>query len=87
MTLKSTLDKWADELSTKATLKTTTIQESTDAFKAVTAYYSAQQKIAKKHPDDEVELDEDGKPKFSFADEVVNGSPGQRAKIRASRDS
>lgn len=82
MTLKATLDKWASELATKAAQKDTLLQESTDAFKAVTAYYAAQQKIAKKNPDDE---DEPGG--FSFADEVVNGSPGQRAQVRARRNS
>ena len=82
MTLKSTLDKWASELSTKATQKDTSLQESTDAFKAVTAYYSAQQKNAKKHPESEDDTGE-----FSFADEVVNGSPGQRAQVRARRNS
>lgn len=82
MTLKNTLDKWASDLSTKAAQKDTPLQESTDAFKAVTAYYTAQQKIAKNRPDNE---DEDGG--FSFADEVVNGSPGQREKVRARRNS
>lgn len=82
MTLKSTLDKWADELSTKATLKTTTIQESTDAFKAVTAYYAAQQKTRKNQPEDD-----DDSGGFSFADEVVNGSHGQSSKVRARRNS
>lgn len=72
-TLKATLDKWATDLSTKAAQKDTPLQESTDAFKAVTAYYAAQQKSAKNQPQDE---DESGG--FSFADEVVNGSPGQR---------
>ena len=87
MTLKTTLDKWASELATKAALKTTMIQESTDAFKAVTAYYAAQQKSRKNQPEDEADLDEDGKPKWSFADEVVNGSPGQSSKVRARRNS
>ena len=82
MTLKSTLDKWASELSTKAAQKDTSLQESTDAFKAVTAYYAAQQKLRKNQPEDEA--DSEG---FSFADEVVNGSPGQRAQVRARRNS
>ena len=82
MTLKTTLDKWASELATKAALKTTMIQESTDAFKAVTAYYGALQKSRKNQPEDEG--DSEG---FSFADEVVNGSPGQRAQVRARRNS
>lgn len=84
MTLKSTLDKWATELSTKATLTTTTIQESTDAFKAVTAYYAAQQKMRKNQPEDE---DDFGGFSFAGSDEVVNGSPGQRAQVRARRNS
>ena len=82
MTLKSTLDKWAELLSTKAAQKDTPLQESTDAFKAVTAYYAAQQKSRKNQPEDEG--DSEG---FSFADEVVNGSPGQRAQVRARRNS
>ena len=82
MTLKTTLDKWASELSTKAAQKDTPLQESTDAFKAVTAYYAAQQKSRKNQADDEP--DSEG---FSFADEVVNGSPGQRAQVRARRNS
>ena len=82
MTLKAIMDKWAKELSTKAAQSTTTIQESTDAFKAVTAYYAAQQKLRKNQPDEEA--DSEG---FSFADEVVNGSPGERAQVRARRNS
>jgi len=82
MTLKATLDKWATELSTKAAQKDTSLQESTDAFKAVTAYYAAQQKLRKNQPEDEA--DSEG---FSFAEEVVNGSPGQRAQVRARRNS
>lgn len=82
MTLKSILDDWAEKLSTKAAQKDTPLQESTDAFKAVTAYYAAQQKLRKNQPEDEA--DSEG---FSFADEVVNGSPGQRAQVRARRNS
>ena len=84
MTLKSTLDKWATELSTKAAQKDTSLQESTDAFKAVTAYYAAQQKMRKKQPDDE---DDSGGFSFDSGNEVVNGSPGQRAQVRARRNS
>lgn len=84
MTLKITLDKLAKTLSDKAAEKNTPLQESIDAFKALTAYYAAQQKRSKNQPDDEP--DSEG---FSFAgnDEVVNGSPGQRAQVRARRNS
>ena len=41
MTLEKTLDKWASTLSDKAAEKDTPLQESIDAFKAVTAYYAA----------------------------------------------
>ena len=84
MTLKQTLDQWAQKLATKAAQDATPLQESTDAFKAVTAYYAAQTKNAKKHPDDE---DETGGFSFERTDEVVNGSPGQRAQVRARRNS
>ena len=83
MTLKSTLDKWATDLSAKAADKDTTIQESTDAFKAVTSYYAATQKRGKKSAED----DEPPDGGFTFNDEVVNGSPGQRAQVRARRNS
>ena len=83
MTLKKILDDWADTLSTKAAGKGTTIQESTDAFKAVTSYYAATQKRAKKSGDD----DEPPDGGFTFNDEVVNGSPGQRAQVRTRRNS
>jgi hypothetical protein len=82
MTLKATLDKWAADLSTKAAQKDTPLQESTDAFKAVTAYYAAQLKNRKNQVDDEPDSGE-----FSFADEVVHGESGQRAGIRARKSS
>lgn len=83
MTLKKTLDDWANNLAKKATEKDTSLQESTDAFKAVTTYYAALGKNAKKHPADDV-----GEGEWSFDDiEVVNGESGQRAKLRARRDS
>lgn len=79
MTLKSTLDKWAEQLAQQAKLKTSTLQESTDAFKAVTAYYAAQQKGRKKGSDEDDEPSEG----FSFAnDEVVNGSGDQAIRTR-----
>ena len=78
--LTKVLDDWANDLAKKAQ-KATTLQESTDAFKAVSAYHAAVQKNAKKHP-----TDEDDEGGFSFASsEVVNG--GQRAKVRTSRAS
>lgn len=78
--LKKTLDDWANKLAKKAAEKDTPLQESTDAFKAVTAYYVAIGKNAKKHPADE---EDDGA--FSFANsEVVNGGSSQ---VRASRNS
>ena len=84
MTLKQTLDKWAGELSVKAAQKDTPLQESTDAFKAVTAYYLGQQKNAKKHSDD----DESGEGGFNFAtsDEVVNGDRAN-PQVRTRRNS
>jgi hypothetical protein len=84
MTLKQTLDKWAQELSAKAAEKTTLIQESTDAFKAVCAYFLGQQKNAKRHPDD----DETGEGGFTFAgsDEVVNGER-KHPQVRTRRNS
>ena len=79
MTLKSILDKWAEELSRQAKTKAATLQESTDAFKAVTAYYAAQQKSRKKSSDEDDEPSEG----FSFAnDEVVNGSGDQAIRTR-----
>lgn len=82
MSIKQILDTWAKDLAQKAQ-KATSLQESTDAFKAVSAYHAAQEKNAKKHP-----ADEDDEGEFSFASsEVVNGSPGQREKVRARRTS
>jgi hypothetical protein len=84
MTLKQTLDKLASQLSDKAAKDNTPLQESIDAFKALTAYYAAQQKNRKNQADDEP--DSQG---FSFAgsDEVVNGSPGQRKAVHPRRNS
>lgn len=76
--LKKTLDDWANKLAKKAAENSTPLQESTDAFKAVTAYYAAQQKARKNQGDDEP--DTEG---FSFAgsNEVVNGgNPAVRAR-------
>ena len=85
MTLSQTLDKLAKTLADKAADKDTPLLESIDAFKALTQYYAAQQKRARKSGDDE-EPEAGG---FSFADstEVVNGEPRQRATIHSRRDS
>ena len=78
--LTTLLNKWAEDLAEKAQ-KATSLQESTDAFKAVSAYHASVQKNAKKHP-----ADEDDEGGFSFASsEVVNG--GQHTKVRTSRAS
>lgn len=81
MNLKQSLDEFAKKLITKASEKNTPLAESTDAFKAVTAYYAAQQKGRKKSDDDEPP--DTG---FSFADgdEVTNGRNPQ---VRTRRDS
>lgn len=79
MTLTQLLDKWAESLRDKAAQKDTSLQESTDAFKAVAAYHATQQKGRKKNEDDE--SDSDG---FSFADEVVNGGNPKAATRRNS---
>ena len=81
--LKKTLDDWANKLAKKATEKDTSLQESTDAFKAVTAYYTALGKNANKHP---IPDEEEGGFSFEHS-EVVNGSPRQRAQVRARRAS
>lgn len=84
MNLKQTLDNWAGKLAAKAADKDTPLAESTDAFKAVTAYFAATQKRAKKSEDDEPS--EPGGFNFEHSGEVVNGS-GQRASVRTRRDS
>ena len=85
MTLKQTLDDWANKLATKAAEKDTPLQESTDAFKAVTSYYAAQQKLSlKSGKDDEPET---GGFSFGQSDEVVNGSPGQHKTVHPRRNS
>ena len=68
MNLKEVLDKFAQKLKDKACEDDTPLQESIDAFKALTAYYATQQKNRKNQADDEPDSGE-----FSFADEVVNG--------------
>ena len=81
MTLQKTMDKWAQDLCKKASEKDTPLPESTDAFKAVTAYYAARQKLAKKNGEEDD--DPDG---FRFDQiEVPNGSGS--SKVRANRNS
>ena len=84
MTLQKTMDELANKLKDKAAQKDTPLQESIDAFKALTAYYAAQRKGSRKQ--DEDEPDSEG---FSFAgsDEVVNGEPGQRKAVHSRRNS
>ena len=86
MTLKQTLDEWANKLATKAAHIDTPLQESTDAFKAVTAYYAATQKRARKAGEDDDPPDTGG---FNCAHsgEVVNGEPGQRKAVHSRRNS
>ena len=83
MTLEKTLDQWAGKLSDKAGQDDTPLQESIDAFKAVTAYYAAKGKRARKQDEDEPE--EPGSFTFADSGEVVNGSRDQ--KVRARRNS
>ena len=82
MTLRKTLDDWADKLQTRASHKDTPLQENIDAFKAVAAYYAARQKNAKKPGDDEPE--EPGGFTFASGAEVQNGGS---TKVRAGRNS
>ena len=79
MNLKAEMDKFAHKLLTKATQDNTPLIESIDAFKAVTAYYAAQQKNRKGQPDEEV--DPSG---FTFADEVVHGGSKASSTRRSS---
>ena len=82
MTLQKTLDDWVKTLSDKSSQKDTPLQESIDAFKAVTAYYAARLKTAKKSGDDEPE--EPGG--FTFAPDAENINGGNQ-KVRAGRNS
>ena len=83
--LAKILDDWAKTLSDKAAQKDTPLQESTDAFKAVTAYYAAQQKRAGKSGD----ADEPDSGGFNFANsgEVVDGESRQRKTVHPRRNS
>lgn len=86
MKLATILDKWAETLSKKAGEANTPLAESTDAFKAVTAYFAAQQKRGKKAADDEEP--EPGGFSFEHGNEVLNGdSTGQRAAVHSRRNS
>jgi hypothetical protein len=76
MNLRKIMDDFAETLSKKACEKNTPLQESTDAFKALTAYYAVLQKQAKKGGDDDTETDG-----FTFGEDVVHG----RAKTTATR--
>ena len=81
MTLQQIMDKWAKGLCDKASRDTTPLAESTDAFKAVTAYYAARQKLAKKTGEED-----DDSEGFRFDQiEVPNG--GGSTKVRAGRNS
>ena len=81
MTLQKTMDKWAQDLCRKASDKATPLPESTDAFKAVTAYYAARQKLAKKTGEED-----DDSSEFRFDQiEVPNG--GGSTKVRTTGDS
>ena len=79
MNLKQKLDEFAQSLINKASQNATPLIESIDAFKAVTAYYAAQQKNCKG------QTDEDPDPSgFSFTDEVVHGSGNKTVSTRRS---
>ena len=80
MTLKKTLAEWAESLRKKAEEKDTPLQESIDAFKAVTAYYAVELKQRKKSGDDE-EPDDGG---FTFGEA---GHGGGSQKIPSRRNS
>ena len=79
MTLQQSLAKWAETLRKKAEEKDTPLQESIDAFKAVTTYYVAEQRLRKKSGDDE-EPDDGG---FTFGEAGNGGS----SKIPSRRNS
>lgn len=81
MNLKKILDDFAEALAKKASKEATTLQESTDTFKALTAYYSAQQKRRSKSEDDEP--DDGG---FTFA-EGLGADGGKREKVHPRRSS
>ena len=77
--IEKTLDSWAGKLSDKAAKDDTPLQESIDAFKALTAYYAVERKQLKKQ--DEDDPDSGG---FSFAgkDEVAHDSRTPQVRTR-----
>ena len=79
MTLKKTLDELAKTLGDKVRQTDTSLQESIDAFKALTAYYAVERKQLKKQ--DEDDPDSGG---FSFAgkDEVAHDSRTPQVRTR-----
>ena len=79
MNLKAEMDKFAAVLIKKASEDNTPLVERIDAFKAVTAYYAAQQKNRKGQSDEEP--DPSG---FTFADEVVHGGSKASSTRRSS---
>ena len=85
MTIRSDLDELANKLKDKASHKDTPLQESIDAFKALTAYYAARQKNAKKSGEEDEP--ETGGFTFAGSDEVVNGESGQRKAVHPRRNS
>jgi len=80
MSLQKTMDDLAETLSAKVKEKNTPLQESIDAFKALTAYYAARTKNAKKSGDDEPE--EPGGFSFASGSEVVNGAGSEKVRTR-----
>lgn len=82
MTLKKTLDDMADTIRKKVAEKDTSLQESIDAFKALTAYYAVQQKTRKKQDDDEPESEG-----FNFANGIGEGQHGATPQVRTRRSS
>ena len=80
MKLEKLLSDWAKKLAAKAAQNDTPLQESTDAFKAVTAYYAATKKGRAKSDDED---DEPGG--FTFGE--VAHDDRERPPVRTQRDS
>lgn len=80
MKLKEALDKAATALIEKVKQKDTPLQESIDAFKAVTSYYAAQQKGRGKKSESDEDEESGG---FSFGEAGNGGNP----KVPARRNS
>lgn len=84
MNFEKMLDELAQKLSDKAAEKLTPLQESIDAFKALTAYYAAKRKPAKKQEDEDPP--EDGG--FTFGNNLGGSQhDGAGTKVRARRTS